>query len=628
MDNLAATLEPGDFHRLGKEYPQHLELMRRKGVYFYDYASTYDVFSETALPPKAAFYNKLRENDITDEEYDRACEVYSKLDCKNLQEYMEHYVKSDTLILLDVFENFRKLCLEYYGLDCSHYVSIPAFAWDAMLKKTGVRLELMNDVDMYRFVEDNLRGGLCTINHRYFVANNKYLDNYNPDLVSSFIHYIDCNNLYGASMMKKLPTGNYRWIEEPEKLDLLSLDPGGDTCYIVEADFGYPFQIHDHHNGFPLAAQSMMIKEEWISPYNKEFLEKHGQKFQSTRKLCPNLFDKTKYVCSLRNLQLWVQLGLTLNKVHRVLAADQQDFLKVYIDFNSEKRQSAKSRFASDLFKLVNNAVYGKFIENIRKRTNVDIVKEERKARKLISKPQFKGFHILDEEVTIVQSLKKIVKLNKPVACGFMVLENSKYIMADMWYNVLKPKYGEKIKLILSDTDSFVYGVESEDGYKDLYDMRDYMDLSGYDENTVLGQYKDTSKRKVPGMFSDEKPDQIIMEAIALKPKMYSLKTRVLKCKNTDPEHMCEEACKFGNTIVAKAITATAKKSISHDDYRTVLESRGTTITTVKSIRSYQHQLHTISVSKRGLSCFDDKKYILDNGVETLSYGHFRLNNI
>ena len=185
------------FYKLREEFPVHYALLSSKGVYFYDYASSFDVFSETELPPKEAFYSRLREESISDQDYERAQDVFESTGCKNLLDYMELYVRTDTAILCDVFENFRNLCESYYDLDCCHYTSLPGFAWDAMLKMTGVKIEYITDLEMYTFIEDNLRGGVTTINHRYFKANNEYLDDYDNSEPTSSLHYVDANNLYG-----------------------------------------------------------------------------------------------------------------------------------------------------------------------------------------------------------------------------------------------------------------------------------------------------------------------------------------------------------------------------------------------------------------------------------------------
>jgi len=320
--------------------------------------------------------------------------------------------------------------------------------------------------------------------------------------------------------------------------------------------------------------------------------------------------------------------GLVLGKIHRVLIADQSDFVRPFIEFNSALRLQAKSQFESELYKLMNNAIYGKTIEDLRKRTKVDIVKDQKSAKRLTSRPQFKGFQILDEDVTVVQSVKSTIVLNKPIACGYMVLENAKNIMHTMWYDVLKPKYGKDIKLLLSDTDSFLYAVFAEDGYRDLYNLRGYMDLSGYEKDTCLGKFYDPTNKKIPGKFSDEKPNEIIAEVVALKPKMYSIKTKILKCRIKSLDHICSADCFVGHTSRAKGITKRAKSQITHEEYKNVLTTCSTTTATVRGLRSYKHRMYSVEIKKRALSAYDNKKYILNDGVNMMSYGHYALKRL
>ena len=209
-----------------------------------------------------------------------------------------------------------------------------------------------------------------------------------------------------------------------------------------------------------------------------------------------------------------------------------------------------------------------------------------------------------------------------------MVLENAKNIMYSFWYDVLKPMYKDKIKLILSDTDSFIYGVYTEDSYQDLYDIKNLMDLSGYQQDTSLGKFIDSKNKKVPGKFSDEKPNAIIKEVIALKPKMYSILCQDLsECREIklDTLHSCCEKCNIKHSATAKGVSRTAKQKITHQEYNDTLLTSGTTIISAKNIRTFSNSLYSVKITKRELSAYDDKKYILDNKINTLSYGHYKL---
>ena len=186
-------------------------LLLRKGVYPYEYMDSWERFDETSLPDKKAFYSKLNLEDITDKDYEHAQKVWEVFEIKNLGEYHDLYVQSNTLLLADVFENFRDKCIEIYELDPAHFLSALGLTWQACLKKTIIKLELLIDPDMLLIVEK----GICEAIHRYAKANNKYMGkNYGESIISSFLMYLDPNNLYGWAMCEKLPIDGFKWVKD------------------------------------------------------------------------------------------------------------------------------------------------------------------------------------------------------------------------------------------------------------------------------------------------------------------------------------------------------------------------------------------------------------------------------
>ena len=183
--------------------------MLRKGVYPYEYVDSWEKFTETSLPSKKEFYSNLNMEDIDEIDYRHGNNVFKSFKLENLGDYQDLYVQSDTLLLAEVFENFRDMCIKVYELDPAHFVLLPGLAWQACLKKTNIELELLTDYDMLLMVEKGIRGGICHSIHRYAKANNKYMQNYNNNEESSYIQYLDANNLYGWSMSKKLPTNGF-----------------------------------------------------------------------------------------------------------------------------------------------------------------------------------------------------------------------------------------------------------------------------------------------------------------------------------------------------------------------------------------------------------------------------------
>ena len=191
-------------------------LLLRKGVYPYEYMDSWERFSDTSLPSKKYFYSNLNMEDISDIDYRHANNVFKGFKLENLGDYHDLYVQSDTLLLANVFNNFRDMCIKEYELDPGHFLSLPGLAWQACLKKTNIELELLTDYDMLLMVEEGIRSGICHSIHRYAKTNNKYMKNYNKDEESSYIQYLDANNLYGWAMSKKLTVNGFRWLDSDE----------------------------------------------------------------------------------------------------------------------------------------------------------------------------------------------------------------------------------------------------------------------------------------------------------------------------------------------------------------------------------------------------------------------------
>ena len=424
---------------------------------------------------------------------------------------------------------------------------------------------------------------------------------------------------------------------------------------MLQVDLVYPKALHDQHNDFPMIAEQMKITADMLSSYNKDFLKKNKIKFTSQTKLCPNFNAKQKYVCSLENLQLYIKHGIKLERIESICSFKQTEFMAPFISLNSELRKLANSPFKRDNYKLMNNSQFGKFIEDVMKRTKVEVCNSVAKANFLTTRPQYKGFRIIDSSHALVQRVPGTIKLNSPIACGAMVLEKSKAIMLRFWYQELKPRYGDKISLILSDTDSFIFEVTTDNVYQDMYNMRHLMDLSDY---SPLSPYFDGSNRKVPGKFKDETPSRVIAECVALKPKMYSLKSfgyfdenGVIQ-KNDWWSHYeydqwweraspalsltqleggkwsCTTFREKTDQTALKGVTKAAKRNIRHEAYLKCLRNRTTKSVIQRTIRASKFKLYSLETRKRALSAFDDKKYLLPDGKHTLAYGHYRLKGL
>ena len=586
---------------------EKLDLMSKKGVYPYDFMDSFEKFNEK-LPSKEEFYSILNDEDITDDQYKHAQNVWNTFNLKNMGEYHDLYLKSDILLLADVFENFRKTCLQYYKLDPCHYFTSPGLSWDAMLKMTDIKLELMTDIDMFQFIEKGMRGGISYIANRYGKSNNKYMKTYDEKAPSKYIMYLDANNLYGWAMSQYLPTGGFKWMTKNhiDKIDLAKYTEDSKKGLILEVDLAYPEELHDLHNDYPLAPEKVKVTKNMLSDYCQKIASKYNISTGLVHKLIPTLSNKEKYVLHYRNLQLYTDLGLKLTKVHRVLEFNQSPWLKEYIDFNTEKRTNAKNAFEKDFFKLMNNSVFGKTMENIRKRVDVRLVTDENKLLKMAAKPTYVSSKIFNENLVAVHKIKETLTLNRPAYVGMCILDLSKTLMYDFHYNYIKQKYGSKAKLLFTDTDSLTYEIEADDIYSDFWKDKNRFDNSDYPESSP---YFNKSNKKVIGKFKDEAAGVPVCEFIGLRSKMYSY------MKDND---------KGGKT--AKRIKKNIiKKNITHENYKNVLFNNEQMHHTMKTIRSNLHQLGSYELNKVSLSCFDDKRYIRSNGVTSYAYGHYKI---
>ena len=284
LDKLSSNLKIDQFVNLKKYYSgnQH-SLLLRKGVYPYDYVNCLTKLDETSFLPKETFYSKLTNEGITDKDYQHAHTVWKEFNIETMKDYHTLYNLSDVLLLADIYENFRSICMNHYGLDPVWYFSAPGLDWNATLKITKVQIELLSDLDLLLMIESGIRGGIATISHHRVKANNECMGTeFDHAEEYKFILYLDANNLYGWAMSKQLPTSGFKWMTDNE------LDDCKHRSCFLEVDLEYSEDLHDLHNDYPLASERIKI--------------------ENVEKLIPNLNNKTKYVVHYENLKLYQSL--------------------------------------------------------------------------------------------------------------------------------------------------------------------------------------------------------------------------------------------------------------------------------------------------------------------------------
>ena len=276
---------------------------------------------------------------------------------------------------------------------------------------------------MLLMVEEGIRGGICHVIHRHAKANNKYMKNCDKNKESSYIQYLDANNLNGWAMSQKLPVNGFKWIKYVTEIDekfIKNYDEDSDKGYILEVDIKCPRKLHDLHSDLPFLPKRMEIDK--------------------CKKLVCNLCNRKKYVVHIRSLKQALNHGLKLKRVHRIIEFNQEAWLKTYIDMNTELRKIAKNDFEKDFFKLMNNAVFGKTMENVRKHRDIKLVTTDEKRSKLVSEPNYHTINCISENLSIIEMRRTKVKMNKPIYLGLSILEISEILMYEFWYDYMKPK--------------------------------------------------------------------------------------------------------------------------------------------------------------------------------------------
>ncbi|XP_031355178.1 uncharacterized protein LOC116179519 [Photinus pyralis] len=605
LDNLASYLKFDDFKILRSTLShlndEQLKLLTKKGVYPYEYMDSWEKFNETNLPEKIQFYSKLRQSHISDQEYSHARNVWRKFETQNLGQYSDLYLMSDVLILADVFTNFREKCITTHKLDPAFFFTAPGYTWQCMLNYTKVKLELLTDVDMMLFVEKGIRGGITQCCTKYSKANNKYLNgkNYDPTKPPTHIMYMDMVNLYGWAQSQCLPLNNFKWLSEAKLKSLtpeaiLNTPDDAVEGLILEVDLLYPRQLHDQHKSIPFCV------EHDTPPGAKN------------KKLLATLHSKTRYVIHYRNLKQCLQAGLILERVHRAINFKQSCWLKPYIDLNARLRAQATNAFEKNLYKLLNNANFGKTMENVRNHRIIKLVTRwsgRYGANYYISQPNFHSREIFDDELLAIELSKTEILFNKPLYVGMAILEISKTRMYDFHYNFMQHQFSDdRLKLLYMDTDSLVYEMVCDDAYELIRANISRFDTSDYPENNIYNIPR--CNGKVLGMMKDELGGRIITDWVALASKMYSYKTM-------DSDNDVMKLKGIRDYIV--------KNRLSFNDYLECLRSGITKSVTQSSIISKNHHVYSMEQHKIALSNNDNKRYLMPNGIDTLPWGHYSI---
>ena len=615
------------------------DLLLKKGAYPYTYMDSIKKFEERSLPPSEVFYNDMTEEPIDENVYQNTLKVWESFKVQNMGQWQDLYCLLDVALLASVIERTRKILYNKYELEMTHYFSLPMVSFDASLKLSGVKLDYIKDSTMYCFIENSIRGGYCAPGAlRAAIANNPYMqDEYNENEPISYIEYVDATNLYGSAMSEYLPTGDFCWIDDPDELEsvlaeVFLLPKDSPHGYFVQVDIQIPHEMHDYLNELPPGMMKRCVDEEELSTaYQMPMKDnlKVGKSFCKTPKLIADLYDKFKYPVHYRLLQLFLCLKcpktgsqMSVTKVHVAVQFNQSPWLKKYIDTNTEMRNKAESEFERDFWKLITNSTYGKMIEQVRKRQNVNIVYHEAQAIKLLKKPTVQSIINIHENMSIYLMKKLNVQLNKPIIVGACILELSKCTMYDMHYNCVKAFYHDKARLMYMDTDSLIYHVETQDLYKDNQRNSLWFDNSKYDpQNPIFGHFHNNENKDVLGKFKDEYANCVITELVAPRPKMYALRAIKMASGNVKTpsgkwkmDAMESKRAKgIGKVII--------KKHTKVEEYWNAIRNGEQSFKLMRVIRRRKHRIYTEILRKRAINALCNKRWALSS-IYSLAHGH------
>lgn len=663
------------FERLyGTEWVKDMfePILLSKGIYPYEYIDSPEVMKEAFIPSRNAFISHLKGGKgISKNQYRQAKVAFKAMKCENLADYTVRYCELDVLLLQCCFERFRETCIvpSSYGLDPAHFLTAPSLAWAACLfkgrmTKTPLRVENVTDPEIFFMTERGIRGGMCQVMHNYATSNFPGMpeglvpgQKYDPERGEERLFYMDANSLYAWAMRQPIPISHYKMDyrrQEGEYMDLpwlcmnmeevkaavMELDPEGDIGYIMEVDLVYPENLHNSHNDYPLAPDSKIPRP---SEHTKSVMRQMGKTPSVTgrslpKKLVQDFENKNKYVIHYRNLQLYLSLGMELTCIHRVVSFKQTPWLRDYIDFNIRMRAEAGDEIAKEFYKLMNNAVFGKTMEDVRKRRSIDFYFENDYERALhhVSSPFAKQFKIVKEDsMMVLEKRRHRVTLNRPVIVGMTILDLSKWHMYDFRYNKLASEFPyPESKVLYLDTDSLFLSLSSLNGepvlqkLANLHNRLGCLDISAthqqYPEHELFSLYGANPKigAKVPGNMKDENFGRPMLEAVFLCSKMYSMVVAKPKPKKAALNGGIVKRTEHGKR---KGIPKSVE-GITHNNYLRV--GRENTRETV-TFQTIEHDRRTYSIyteekTKVALSSVDDKSFYYGFN-NSLRHGHYKI---
>ena len=483
-----------------RTFPEHFELLKEKTAFPYEWLTKENLYDKE-LPSIDKFYSSLKLQNISEEEYNKTLEIYYKLKCKNIKDYLDIYMTLDICLQTDIFNSFRNIIWDKFEIDCSKYITSCSLSLDLMLKYTGVKIELFKDITMFDYTNDSIMGGICVASQN--IANN--------DDGKAVISSCAVCSLYPYIMSQKLPISNYKFVN---KFNKNKYGQNRDYSCLLNCEVCTTKKVLDDKilSQFPALISKVSIKYDQLSEFQRKYLKPN---YISSDKLIGHLgYNKNCYI-SFEMYEIMKSLGYKIN-LKKILEYKHSDFMKPYIDFLFEKKSYYKSIgdvCMSNTFKILANSIFGVMMTRVERFKDFKIVVNETQVDKQVKKPNYSSRNIVNEDLSIIELEKTSIVYNYPILIGSIILQNSKVHMYNYLYKIYPRLFGE-YKVLYMDTDS-IYSKLNMTHEK-------YIEILNNNKH-LFGKHK--------GKLEPEFLDNPIQEAIFLCSKCYSY---ICKCDIAD----------------------------------------------------------------------------------------------
>ena len=528
LEKLTESLNDIDYIHLKKHFPNPWMLLKNKLAYPYEFYKTLEDYEkpidELLYAGKEAYFSKTKNKIPDQDEIDRTNEIIKLFIIKNGRELTELYCKADVILLADIFEKFINVSKTEFGINPLYQISLPRTTWSNGLKYTKKELELIKNVDLFQMFENGIRGGISGIfGDRFCESDN-----------NTVIEHVDMNNLYGFAMLQHLPTGNFQIYEnnlltESFIKKVLNTHDCSNTGYVLIVDLIYPVDIKYKTKNFPLCPENKTINPDKYTEYMKEH---EPRPHRPTSKLICDQTNKEYYIVHYRNLKFYLRMGMIIRKVHRIVSFDQSPWLAKYIDYNTDRRARADSYFMKDYHKNLICSFFGKTMEDVRNRIKVEFVKNtnERKILQFQSRLDFNGIHKSYQDYDSYTFKSNVVKMEKPIYLGFCILDLSKLLMYETYYDKLQKYFGiDGIQIHYQDTDAFIMSIKTTDLVNDLCNLqKQYKKMFDFSNLNKEHRLFSNELKKIPGYLKIETPKSLYIDKfVCLRSKCYAYTTQL-----------------------------------------------------------------------------------------------------